>query len=264
MEECRSAAGVEGGLVVVRGAPEDISNIDWEEIVQRTGLIGWTTKVMDQDSARGEVLWTNGARIRQSVKEEHDRQGKPRVISRHTMFGAVARGVSLRDGVRCWPVMDEVPEEEEEEPQNGEEPEHGVEEPGRLLTLTERQEKFVMKHHVNMGHPASSHARPEITQHVDREFACDICRAHRSPSWRRRVGIPPTYQLNRMVALNTVFMKVAGDTVPVLNIVDHGKNYQVCTVMSEATSAEVSRAFQDRWVRCFGCPEVVLTGGGPE
>lgn len=41
------------------------------------------------------------------------------------------------------------------------------------------------------------------------------------------------------------------------NTVDHGTNYQVCTVMSEATSSEVSRALQDRCVRYFvyGVPD---------
>lgn len=46
---------------------------------------------------------------------------------------------------------------------------------------------------------------------------------------------------------------------PVLNIVDHGANFQTAVRLRDHTASEVSRAFTTGWVRIFGNPEVVLT-----
>lgn len=200
------------------------------------------------------------------------------MFPRKELFDAIARGLTQKEseyGFHSWPAevandgeIHGLPEEDDSE--EGQDPE---EEGDQLPRLLDRQKKLVLKHHVDMGHPAKedliqllecAHVRPEIVRYADKEFSCDICRAHRPPSWRRTVGIPHTYQLNRLLALDTMFFKLSGDTVPVLKMVDHGTNFQVCTVMREATNHEVSRAFQDKWVRYLGCPDVVLTDGGSE
>lgn len=78
------------------------------------------------------------------------------------------------------------------------------------------------------------------------------------------MSVPHTYQVNRLVELDALFIKIGEDTAPVLNVVDHGTTFQVATVLPEHNSHEVALAFQQRRVRYFGLPEVVLPDGGPE
>lgn len=176
---------------------------------------------MDKHGTNDEAYWTNDRRIRQAVKEKHERKGRLRIFSRHMMFGAVARGVSLRDGARCWPVLDEIPEEEEEEPEEGEERERESKEPGRLPAPTDRPKKLVLKYHNKMGHPAKadfirllkcSHARPSSTPIESSlvKYARRIGHRLRADEWAL-----PTHELIRMVALDTVFMKLAGGSAGV-------------------------------------------------
>lgn len=85
----------------------------------------------------------------------------------------------------------------------------------------------------------------------------------RSPptSLEASCGIPHTYQY-RLVALDTLLVKVGQDTIPVLIAVDLGTNFQVATVLPDHSSHEVALAFQHKWVQYFGLPEVVVTDGG--
>lgn len=93
---------------------------------------------------------------------------------------------------------------------------------------------------------------------------CGTCTAHRAPAWRRRVGVPHSYQFGGLVALDTVFIKLCEKTHPVLNIVDHGTNFQTAIRLIDHTAQQISRALTTGWTRISGNPEVVLTDGGPE
>ena len=53
-------------------------------------------------------------------------------------------------------------------------------------------------------------------------------------------------------------------TVPVLNILDWGTNYQMCEVLSGKSPNEVWEAYMSTWARTFGHPEVITCDAGRE
>lgn len=134
------------------------------------------------------------------------------------------------------PVDPEIPEEKDATMVGGED---------------DAQKQLIKRPHVNLGRPSShdfirvlkcAHAQPSVLRHVKRKLEREVCEAHRAPAWRRRVGVPHTYQINRLIALDTLFIKIGENTVPVFNVVDHGTNFQVAAVLAEHTSTEVASA----------------------
>lgn len=60
------------------------------------------------------------------------------------------------------------------------------------------------------------------------------------------------------------FLRDGKQTVPVLNIVDWGTNYQMCEALTGKNPLEVWEAYQATWARTFGHPEVITCDAGRE
>eukprot|EP00959_Pyramimonas_sp_CCMP1952_P391609 8206525-Pyramimonas_sp.AAC.1 len=131
----------------------------------------------------------------------------------------------------------------------------------------------VRKLHVNLGHPRRENlvralkvaqARPDVIQWVSRHFQCPACDGNGRKGWRRRACLPRTYRFNKLVAADLCYINALVESLPILNLIDHGSNLQVCVLLKAATAAEVWGAFLRHWVRPLGIPDTVMTDGGAE
>ena len=107
---------------------------------------------------------------------------------------------------------------------------------------TETQIKMVNQYHRNLGHPSrreflkvlmAAHAKPAVLEYVRREYRCADCDAPTKPQPSRKAAIPRTYEFHRITALDVFYIPLRGQSLPVLNIICHGTNFQVAAVMRQ-------------------------------
>ena len=139
---------------------------------------------------------------------------------------------------------------------------------------TETQIKMVNQYHRNLGHASrreflkvlnAAHTKPVVLEYVRREYRCADRDAHTKPQPSRKAAIPGTYEFNLIIALDVFYIPLRGQSLPILNIICHGTNFQVPALMRQdgtPTAALVWSTFQRR--RYFGTPDVMITDGGPE
>ena len=93
---------------------------------------------------------------------------------------------------------------------------------------------------------------------------CRLRRTHETTAFSKGRN-PRIYEFNRIIALDVFLDSI--QSLPVLNIICHGTNFQVAALMRQdgtPTAALVWFTFQRSWRRYFGTPEVMITDGGPE
>ena len=144
------------------------------------------------------------------------------------------------------------------------------------INVPQTQIKMVNQYHRNLGHPSrreflkvlkEAHAKPAVLEYVRREYRYADCDAHTKPQPSRKAAIPRIYEFNRIIALDVFDIPLRGQSLPILNIICHGTNFQVAALMRQdgtPTAAMVWSTFQPSWRRCFGTPDVMITDGGPE
>ena len=84
---------------------------------------------------------------------------------------------------------------------------------------------------------------------------------------RLKTAVPRTYEFNSIIALDVFYNPLRGQSLPILNIICRGTNFQVAAVMRHdgtPTAAVVWSTFQRSWRRYFGTPDIMIAGGGPE
>ena len=154
-----------------------------------------------------------------------------------------------------------------------------------IQELSSQQKEMIHRLHVNLGHLPldrfipmlkAAKARPEVLDYVHKQFRCDVCMNQRREISRRKAAYPRTFEFNRIIGLDTFFVKWGDKTLPFLNIVDHGSNWQtVCLVRPRGnrreepssgnpTSADTWHHFLKFWVQPHGIPEAAITDGGME
>ena len=94
-----------------------------------------------------------------------------------------------------------------------------------------------------------------------------MCEAKAHPKAARPATIPRSYQPNRVIGVDIFYVTAPGggsQTVPVLNIVDWGSNYQMVEPLESKKPEEMWDAFCHTWTRTFGAPEVIVCDAGRE
>ena len=138
---------------------------------------------------------------------------------------------------------------------------------------------------VNMGHLPmdrmvvmlkAANAKESVLRYVKEEFKCEHCMRQRREISRRPAAFPRTFEFNRIIGVDTFFVKWKGKSIPFLNVVDHGSNWQTVVMTrpvggdtqepsgGNPTSAETWHHFTRCWIRPFGVPEMVISDGGME
>ena len=92
-----------------------------------------------------------------------------------------------------------------------------------------------------------SRKNPAVLGYVRREYRCADCDAHSKPQPPRKAAIPRTYEFNRIIALDVLYIPLRGQSPPVLNIIRRGTICQVAALMRQdgsPTAAVVRSTFQ--------------------
>ena len=141
--------------------------------------------------------------------------------------------------------------------------------------VPDAEKRLVEKLHVNMGHPSKQRflrvlraagAKLGVLKWIKAECRCSACAERSRVSPHRKVAIPRTFRFNQILAVDTVNLPVPflQTTVPFLNMVDHGSNLQVMTLLRGRSARDAWEAIAKSWLRPFGAPYVILCDGGPE
>ena len=125
--------------------------------------------------------------------------------------------------------------------------------------------------HVKMGHPDSAtmaqmfakrfsgrSQKPVIE--VLKKFKCDLCERRKAMPRRPRTALPREPLFNHTVGMDVWFLRQHPD----LHICCLFSRYSQGAVPQSKEAVNVSRAFLDKWIKCFGVPGVVLTDLGGE
>eukprot|EP00435_Cladocopium_sp_Y103_P035246 s245_g9.t1 len=188
----------------------------------------------------------------------------------------------LWSGVAERPAQEGEDEAAEEEEAMEDEPEL----PARAeqeQPLSQAQKDMIRRLHINMGHLPkdrmlvmlkAAKAQNKVIRYVRDELHCEECMRQRREVRRRAAAYPRTFEFNRIVGVDTFFVKFNGKKIPFLNIVCHGSNWQaVCMVRplsggepsgGNPSSEETWKCFLNAWIRPHGAPEVVISDGGME
>ena len=137
--------------------------------------------------------------------------------------------------------------------------------------------KAVMKLHRATGHPQkpelirfmrAARVRSSVVRWAQQNFRCEVCEAHAKPKVPRVSTIPKSYQPNKVLGIDLVYIPevgvAGGGTFPALNMLDWGTCYQMVERVSSKSPEEIWHALVTTWFRTFGTPEVIVTDPGRE
>lgn len=200
---------------------------------------------------------------------------------------AAALTTALRDVVvreraedcREWDIAlfgDDDEGEEVEEDDSGMEDEPELIEDhveGEKAELDEAQKRLVLQVHMNAGHPEKNRflrmlkvagASRATLQFTQQEFICDQCHSSPRPRPSRKVAFARTFQLNAIIGVELFYLTYQGQAVIMLNIIDHGTNYQSAARCRSKDARDISRQIAKVLIQVFGAPQVLLSDGGPD
>ena len=147
-----------------------------------------------------------------------------------------------------------------------------------LEVPTSSQKSALLRAHCNLGHPQVKYfvralrlagIRKGISLWVQKHFHCPACAAWRPKSVRRPAALPRSYELNRVVGCDTVFIHL-GICSPEawLNIVDWGTRFQQAArfnlIGDPPCSEDALQGLLTSWCQVFGFPETVIVDAGSE
>ena len=145
--------------------------------------------------------------------------------------------------------------------------------PSEPVRVSEDERRLVTKLHVNMGHPdnrkfvrvlRAGGTKHRVLRWIRDHFKCPECAERHGQENHRRVALPRTFRFNHIVGVDLFFLRYNNVAHPVLNVVDHGSNLQVCARLPDAKAATVWNALVSCWIRPFGAPHFMITDGGAE
>ena len=134
--------------------------------------------------------------------------------------------------------------------------------------------KEVARLHIAFGHPAPvalarmlliAKADPMLVQFA-KKYTCSTCARRAPPARIPKVTLPyrPT-RFNEKVGLDVKYLSDAmNSTFYALNVLDLATGFQILTILPTKTPLDVVRAFEDKWVRWAGVPDVLVFDRGGE
>ena len=179
------------------------------------------------------------------------------------------------DSLDVW--EDIIPEEVEEVRRNrAEERRQQEEEQQRIQAAVTSEDKAkIEKMHKNLGHPSldsfvrflrAGRVREEVVRWTIKEFKCSTCQAHALPKAPRPAVVPKCYRPGVAVGIDLFYIPDHENhrSVPVLNVIDLGTNYQVAELLPSKEPNVIWRAFWATWCRVFGVPQYISIDEGRE
>ena len=83
---------------------------------------------------------------------------------------------------------------------------------------------MVNQYYRNVGHSSrreflkvlkAAHAKRVVLEYARRKYRCADCDAHTKPQPSRKAAIPRTYEFNRIIALDVLYIPLRGQSLPV-------------------------------------------------
>lgn len=71
-------------------------------------------------------------------------------------------------------------------------------------------------------------------------------------------------EFNTVVGINLIFEEVFGETIPMLNCLCWGTNYQQVVLCVNKTSQKVMNVFWNEWIKHFGPPQLLVVDRGKD
>ena len=147
--------------------------------------------------------------------------------------------------------------------------------------ITDKQKRLLHRVHVNSGHPnreqflrllKAAGCREPLLKYVKDKYHCSHCDLQRGPAPRRRAQMPKTFQFNRIVGVDVLYVNMTNLRVPILNAVRVGTNLQIAVRLNippgltggTPTSETCWKGFAESWIRYFGAPGMIITDPGNE
>ena len=109
-----------------------------------------------------------------------------------------------------------------------------------MKDVTDRQKYLVKQVHRHMGHLPkealirsfkNSKALPEVLRYIQDEFKCEECEATARPPVRRKIAAPRTFSFNRILSIDTFFVTLGGQPVPIQCVICQGTHYVVLSIV---------------------------------
>ena len=180
------------------------------------------------------------------------------------------------EGSRIQAHPDEAAGEEdagEGEAAGSEERRRPLEVPQSAVTPEEMQK--IRRLHVNLGHPSkesfmrfltAGRVRREVRKWVRTEFECQTCNSHALPKAPRPAVVPKCYAPGVAMSMDIFYIPdvLQQKSIPVLNMIDLGTNYQMIEMLEDKEPAHIWRAFWSTWGRTFGMPQYLSLDDGRE
>eukprot|EP00435_Cladocopium_sp_Y103_P022720 s4252_g5.t1 len=131
------------------------------------------------------------------------------------------------------------------------------------VEIGKEEQQKINKLHINLGHPSlpsflrflkAGRVRPEILRWVRKHFSCETCKASSLPKAPRPSLVPKSYAPGVAVGLDLFFIPdlLNQKSIPILNIVDLGTNYQVIEFLRNKDPKEIWFQFWRSWARTMG------------
>ena len=183
-----------------------------------------------------------------------------------------------RDGEAQHVFAQEIEEEDDEVPELGSE-EKGDEvvigEGDSSRDISPKEKAALQKLHRGTGHPAlpdfirfmkAARVRGEIVKWAAKNFKCEACEAKPKPKATRPATIPKTYQPNRVIGIDLIYIPGVGGQhlMPALSILDWGSNYQMVELIGNKEPQTIWNKLWSCWARVFGLPEIIVCDAGKE
>ncbi len=179
------------------------------------------------------------------------------------------REIEQQDGGGAEDVGGEVEEEREVEEKDAEAATRGEAAP------TKEEIGKISKLHRNLGHPELSsflrflragRVREAVLRWVRKSFKCTTCESMQVPKAPRPAVVPRCYAPGVAVGIDLFFIPDLNNrrSLPVLNVVDLGTNYQMIEMLESKDPLHIWRIFWKIWVRTFGLPQFVAIDEGRE
>ena len=141
--------------------------------------------------------------------------------------------------------------------------------------VTEEDKQKIRRMHVNLGHPSkesflrflnAGRVRGEVVRWVRQEFTCSTCDSQALPKAPRPAVVPKCYTPGIAMSMDIFYIPDALNvkSIPVLNMIDLGTNYQVIEPLIDKDPITIWRAFWSTWARTFGVPQYLSIDDGRE